>query len=99
MRTSAASEHRLDRLVSRTFAEIVRPMENSMVEFWGHRMSCAGKPGTGITGWFRDGRFWSHDDADYWECSEIVMWTNLRNALQCAARGCDGCRVCAANKS
>ena len=80
-----------------TWAELVRPSDGSMVEFWCHRMSQQGKAGTGVRGWFRDGRFWSLDNADHWVPSEVTHWRCLRNRMQCAARGCDGCLVCAPN--
>jgi hypothetical protein len=83
--------------VRRTMAEVLQPTEGSMVEFWCHRMSQQGQAGTGIRGWFRGGLFWSYDDADHYAPGEVTYWTCLRNALQCAARGCDGCRVCAPN--
>ena len=79
---------------SKTWAELVRPSDGSMVEFWPHRMS---QKHAGIRGWFRGGFFWSTDNADHWAPSEVNTWQCLRNAMQCAARGCDGCLVCAPN--
>lgn len=81
----------------KTMAELLQPSEGSMVEFWCHRMSEQGKAGTGIRGWFRGGLFWSHDNADHYAPGEVTYWLGVRNALQCAARGCDGCLVCAPN--
>lgn len=80
-----------------TMAELIQPSEGSMVEFWCHRMSRQGTAGTGIRGWFRGGVFWSADNADHYAPSEVTHWKCVRNALQCAARGCDGCLVCAPN--
>lgn len=80
-----------------TMAEMLQPSEGSMVEFWCHGMAQRGKAGTGIRGWFRGGLFWSHDNADHYAPSEVTHWSSLRNALQCAARGCDGCLVCGPN--
>ena len=80
-----------------TMAELIQPSDGSMVEFWCHRMSQQGKAGTGIRGWFRGGLFWSHDNADHYAPGEVTHWINARNAMQCAARGCDGCLVCAPN--
>ena len=85
----------LEASVRRTMAELWQPSESSMVEFWCHRMSQQGKPG--IRGWFRGGLFWSHDNADHYAPGEVTHWTCLRNPMQCAARGCDGCLVCAPN--
>lgn len=82
-----------------TMAELLQPSEGSMVEFWCHRMSQQGKAGTCIRGWFRGGLFWSHDNADHYALGEVTHWRGIRNALQCAARGCDGCLVCAPNAS
>lgn len=79
---------------SKTWAELVRPSDGSMVEFWPHRMS---QKHAGIRGWFRGGFFWSTDNADHWAPSEVNTWQGLRSAMQCAARGCDGCLVCAPN--
>ena len=78
----------------RTLAERFQPTEGSMVEFWCRGMAKQGRAGTGIRGWFRDGLFWSLDDADHYAPGEVTSWLNLRNAFQCAARGRDGCRVC-----
>ena len=80
-----------------TMAELLQPSDGSMVEFWCHRMSQPGKAGTGIRGWFRGGLFWSHDSADHYAPGEVTHWNSIRNALQCAARGCNGCLVCAPN--
>ena len=80
-----------------TMAELLHPSEGSMVEFWCHRMSHQGKAGTGIRGWFRGGLFWSHDNADHYAPGEVAHWRGIRSALQCAARCCDGCLVCAPN--
>lgn len=87
----------LEAPVRRTMAEVLQPRDGSMVEFWCHRMSQQGKAGTGIRGWFRGGLFWSLDDADHYALGEVTHWRCIRNSLQCAARGCDGCRVCAPN--
>ena len=95
--SSRGVEGPLEAPVRRTMAEVLQPTDGSMVEFWCHRMSQQGKAGTGIRGWFRGGLFWSHDDADHYAPSEVTHWRGIRNALQCAARGCDGCRVCAPN--
>ena len=75
-----------------TFAELMHPCDGSMVEFWTRRMSMTG---AGVRGWFRGGLFWSADNADHWTPREVNHWQGIRNALQCAARGCDGCLVCA----
>ena len=80
-----------------TMAELIRPSDGSMVEFWCHRMSRQGKEGTGIRGWFRDGLFWSRDNADHYALGEVTHWISIRTRMQCAARGCDGCLVCAPN--
>lgn len=88
---------RLEATARRTMAELLQPSDGSMVEFWCRRMSQQGKAGTGIRGWFRGGLFWSHDNADHYALGEVTHWTRLRNRLQCAARGCDGCLVCAPN--
>jgi hypothetical protein len=80
-----------------TMAELLQPSDGSMVEFWCHRMSQQGKAGTGIRGWFRAGLFWSNDGADHYAPSEVTHWNCLRNRMQCAARGCVGCLVCAPN--
>lgn len=82
---------------SATMAELIQPTHGSMVEFWCHGMSQQGKDGTGIRGWFRGGLFWSHDNADHYAPGEVTHWNGIRNALQCAARGCDGCLVCEPN--
>jgi hypothetical protein len=97
MTTDSAGQGPLERRVGRTIAEVWPPSEGSMVEFWCHRMSKQGHEGHGIRGWFRGGLFWSHDNADHYAPGEVTHWTGLRNAMQCAARGCDGCRVCAPN--
>ncbi len=80
--------------MSKTMAELIQPHNRSMVEFWCRGMSQQGKEGAGIRGWFRDGLFWSRDNADSYGPGEVTHWINLRNPLQCAARGCDGCLVC-----
>lgn len=82
---------------SATMAELIKPWEGSMVEFWCKRMTQQGKPGAGIRGWFRSGLFWSVDNADHYAPGEVTHWINVRNSMQCAARGCDGCLVCAPN--
>jgi hypothetical protein len=85
------------RIRSVTMAELLRPSDGSMVEFWCHGMRQQGKEGAGIRGWFRGGLFWSHDSADHYAPGEVTNWIGIRNAFQCAARGCDGCLVCAPN--
>jgi len=80
----------------KTMAELIHPSDGSMVEFWCHGMTQKGKAGAGIRGWFRAGLFWSVDDADSYGPGEVTYWNSLRNAMQCAARACDGCRVCQA---
>lgn len=57
-----------------TMAEVLPPSEGSAVEFWCHRMCEQGKPGTGIYGWFRGGKFWSHDGADDYAPGEVTTW-------------------------
>lgn len=59
--------------------DVHKPTSGSFVEFWCHRMSMHGKPGTGIRGLFREGRFWSHDNADHWSLNEVACWNYLRN--------------------
>lgn len=70
-----------------TWAELVRPSDGSLVEFWCRRMSQQGKPGAGISGWFRGGLFWSVDNADHYAPGEVTHWLNVRNSMQCAAPG------------
>ncbi len=80
-----------------TIAEVMQPSDGSMVEFWCRGMAKQGRDGTGIRGWFRGGLFWSHDNADHYAPSEVTHYNCIRNRLQCAARGCDGCLVCEPN--
>jgi hypothetical protein len=82
---------------SLTWAELVRPSDGSMVEFWCRGMAQQGTEGAGIRGWFRQGLFWSRDDADHYSPGEVTNWISIRTRMQCAARGCDGCLVCAPN--
>lgn len=77
-----------------TMAEVIQPIDGSMVEFWHHAMPQQGKAGNGIHGWFRGGLFWNHDNTTHYTPKEVTHWNSLRDAMQCAARGCDGCLVC-----
>lgn len=53
---------------------LLTPAQCQQVEFWPNRMS---RLEAGIRGYFIDGRFWSHDKADFWMPSEVTNWHSV----------------------
>lgn len=63
--------------MSKKMGEAMPPNEGYAVEFWPCGMSMQhGSPG--IPGYYRNGRFVSHDGADHWAGSEVHYWCHRK---------------------
>jgi hypothetical protein len=59
--------------MGKKMGEAMPPPEGAAVEFWTRGMSMQ-HGASGIPGYYRQGRFVSHDGADYWSGREVHCW-------------------------
>ncbi len=70
--------------MGKKMGEAMPPREGAAVEFWVRGMSMQGNS-TGIPGYYRRGRFESHDGADHWAGREVHYWCHRKTE---PAHGC-----------
>lgn len=59
---------------NKSFGELFQPQEGDGVRFCTTQSLSNDIDKHGISGYFRDGRFWSADMADHWSLHEVTFW-------------------------